>query len=121
MPNEPLMVFDKNLALESGGSGGSPMILGGQSSGGEPEAYLMRTDDPADAYLPLKALTRYSGLSVRTLRGYLTDPIRPLPYYRVGGKLLVRRSEFDAWVQGFRAEARASLDHIVDDVIDGVR
>lgn len=32
-----------------------------------------------DAYLPLKALAIYSGLSVRTLRGYLAHPAHALP------------------------------------------
>ena len=48
-----------------------------------------------DPYLTLRALSTYSGLSVRKLRDYLTDPVHPLPCYRLGGKVLVRRSEFD--------------------------
>jgi hypothetical protein len=66
-----------------------------------------------DAYLPLKKLSAYAGLSVRRLRDYLTDPARPLPFYRFGGKILVRRSDFDAWAAQFRcaddeSDARAS-------------
>jgi hypothetical protein len=57
---------------------------------------------PADAYLSLRALSSYAGLSVRWLRRSLTDVPSPLPHYRVGGKLLVRRSEFDAWMTQFR-------------------
>lgn len=34
---------------------------------------------PLDPYLSLKALSRYSALSVRALRGYLTDPTHPCP------------------------------------------
>jgi excisionase family DNA binding protein len=77
----------------------------------------------ADAgYMGLKALARYSGLSVRTLRGYLVDRVRPLPHYRVGGKLLVRRSEFDAWAAQFRvAREPASIDALVDDVVRALR
>ena len=55
-----------------------------------------------DGYLPLKALAPYSGLSVRTLREYLADRTRPLPHYRVGGKILVRQSDYDAWVAQFK-------------------
>ena len=54
----------------------------------------------AHAYLPLRALAAYSGLSVRTLRGYLSHSSHPLPHYRVGGNLLVQRSEFDDWMRG---------------------
>ena len=68
-----------------------------------------------DAYLPIRALTAYAGLSVRTLRSHLVHPVRPLPHYRVGGKVLVKRSEFDAWMYAFRRAAydqRAAADAI---------
>ena len=48
-----------------------------------------------DPYLSLVGLAGYSGLSVRKLRAHLADVMHPLPCYRVGGKILVRRSEFD--------------------------
>ncbi len=57
--------------------------------------------DLDDAYLPLRALARYAGLSVRTLRSYLVHGSSPLPHYRIGGRVLVRRSEFDAWAARF--------------------
>ena len=71
----------------------------------------------ADGYVPLKALAVYAGLSVRTLRDYLTDPIAPLPHYRIGGKILVRRSEFDAWAQRFRRVGSGTFDLVVDDLL----
>jgi hypothetical protein len=71
-----------------------------------------------DPWMSLEALSAYSGLSVRSLRGYLADPVNPLPHYRmkephviqgkdgkrrvVSGKILVRRSDFDKWMEGFR-------------------
>jgi Helix-turn-helix domain len=73
-----------------------------------------------DPFLPLKALAAYSGLSVRTLRGYLSDPIHPLPCYRIGSKILVRRSEFDAWIATYRAHGRADIDQVVADVLEGL-
>lgn len=66
-----------------------------------------------DPFLTLKALAAYSGISVRKLREYLEDPVRPLPHYRVGGKVLVRRSEFDAWIAHFRHVGREEVDRIV--------
>ena len=48
-----------------------------------------------DRYLSLRSLATYAGLSIRTLRGYLGRRHAPLPHYRIGGKILVRRSEFD--------------------------
>ena len=69
------------------------------------------------AYLPLRALAAYSGLSVRRLRDYLYDPVCPLPHFRIGGKILVRRSDFDAWALQFRGNVRASVDRVVDDLV----
>jgi len=70
-----------------------------------------------DPFLSLEALARYSGLSVRKLRDYLTDPAHPLPCYRPGGKILVRRSEFDAWVASYRQVGQPDVDRIVSDVL----
>jgi excisionase family DNA binding protein len=56
------------------------------------------TRDQDDRYLTLHDLAEYAGLSVRTLTRYLThEP--PLPHYKVGNRILVRRSEFDTWIQ----------------------
>ena len=73
-----------------------------------------------DAYLSLRMLSAYAGLSIRTLRDYLTHSAHPLPYYRVGGRVLVRRSEYDAWVTHFRARAAPTVDRVVDDVLRGL-
>ena len=74
-----------------------------------------------DPYMSLKALARYSDLSVRTLREHLADHTRPLPCYRVGGKILVRRSEFDAWIAGYRTVGRADVDRIVHEMLVDMR
>jgi len=62
---------------------------------------------PLDPFLPLRALASYSGLSVRKLRDYLDDAGHPLPCYRVGGKIVVRRSEFDGWIAAYRQRGGA--------------
>jgi hypothetical protein len=69
-----------------------------------------------DPFLPLRALASYSGLSVRKLRDYLEDLANPLPCYQVGGKILVRRSEFDGWIAIDRQHGRRDVDQIVNDV-----
>ena len=73
-----------------------------------------------DCYLPLRELSAYAGLSVRTLRGYLTHPSRPLPHYRIGGKILVRRSDFDAWATAFRTVATERLSALVAETLEGL-
>ena len=64
-----------------------------------------------DPFLSLKALAGYSSLSVRTLRHFIDElpPEQALPCYRLPGKLLVRRSEFDAWLEQYRSRGRPSL------------
>ena len=51
-----------------------------------------------DPFLSLKGLAGYASLSRRTLQDLINAPQDPLPSYRVGGKLLVRKSEFDRWM-----------------------
>ena len=70
-----------------------------------------------DPFLSLRALATYSGLGVRTLRGYLADPAHPLPHYRIGGKIVVRRSEYDAWAAQFKAVRNQSVEQVVAEVL----
>ena len=70
-----------------------------------------------DPYLSLTALAGYAGLSVRKLRAHLADVAHPLPCYRVGGKILIRRSEFDGWMAMFRQRGRIDVDRLVEDVV----
>jgi predicted DNA-binding transcriptional regulator AlpA len=76
---------------------------------------------PLDPFLSLRALATYSGLSRRKLRDYLTDPAHPLPCYRIGGKILVRRSEFDGWIAAYRQVGRVDVDQIVLQVMQGLQ
>ena len=75
----------------------------------------------ADPYLDLRGLAEYSTLSLRTLARHLGDPTRPLPHYKVRGKILVRRSEFDAWMQGFRRHPTVAVPRLVDEVLEKFR
>jgi len=75
---------------------------------------------PSDPYLTLKALADYSGLSVRKLRDMLKHPLHPLPYYRIDGKILVRRSEYDIWARQFRQMGHSDVDKIVADILSDI-
>jgi hypothetical protein len=70
-----------------------------------------------DPFLSLTGLAGYSGLSVRKLRTHLAHVAHPLPCYRVGGKILVRRSEFDAWIATYRQRGRVDVDRLVNEVV----
>ena len=76
---------------------------------------------PLDPYLSLRALAGYAGVSVRKLRALLDDAAHPLPCYRIGGKILVRRSEYDAWAIRYRHEGRGDVDRVVFDVLQSLR
>jgi excisionase family DNA binding protein len=71
--------------------------------------------------MPLKALSQYSGVSVRALRAYLKHPDHPLPCYRPGGKVLVKKSDFDAWLARFREAGASDVDAIVNDTLRELR
>ena len=76
---------------------------------------------PLDPYLSLRALAAYSECSVRWLRDRLSDLTHPLPCYRLpGGKILVRRSEFDAWLARYRQVGPADVDRIVSEALEGL-
>ncbi len=77
----------------------------------------VRTD--LDPYLSLKALSAHSGMSIRTLRKALNDPVHPLPHFRPGGKILIRRSDFDQWMTRFRQDG-SDLDALVSQIVKGV-
>jgi hypothetical protein len=74
-----------------------------------------------DPFLSLRALASYACVSVRKLREHLDDAIHPLPHYRIGGKIVVRRSEFDAWMTAYRRVGHADVGGIVDSVMRDLR
>jgi hypothetical protein len=64
----------------------------------------------------LDALSTYCSLSVCQLRRYIHDRRCPLPHSRVGrrGKILVRISDFDAWLEA-RHEGTKSAEQLLAD------
>ncbi len=74
-----------------------------------------------DSYLDLRALNAYSSISIPTLREHLKDPCTPLPHFKVKGKILIRKSEFDGWMNGFRADEAEKLEEIVESAINDLK
>lgn len=72
-----------------------------------------------DAYFPLKRLAAYAGICERQLRTYTTHPVHPLPVYRIGGRVLVRKSDYDAWALQFRQVPDSRVDALVQDALHG--
>lgn len=69
-------------------------------------------------FFTLQKLATYASCSVRWLRSRLVDAHNPLPHFKVGGKVLVKREEFDQWMAMHRMKRPA--DHVsglVDTVV----
>lgn len=76
----------------------------------------------APGYLDLQALATYSCTSVRWLRSRLVDRTCPLPCYRIEGKILVKREEFDQWIARHRApNGIDNLSELVNAVVEQVQ
>lgn len=70
-------------------------------------------------WLGLRELSVYADVSERTLRSWIRSPRDPLPATRIGGKVLVRRSEFDRFLERHQVQPLAAIDvgRIVDEVV----
>ncbi len=69
-------------------------------------------------WLGLKELTHYADISERTIRSWIYSPVDPLPAAKVCGKVLVRKSDFDAYLERYRIKPFEELK--VDDVLRDV-
>jgi len=75
---------------------------------------------PTDRYYDLKRLSEVSCLSVRTLRSHIKH--HGLPFFRVGGKILVFYPDFHRWMSEHRKEkvhpeSEAIADEILKDLL----
>lgn len=71
-----------------------------------------------DQYFDLKGLSVYSAISVGSLRDYIKTG---LPAFKVKGKILIKRSEFDQWISRYRINQAQDLNHLVDEVMDTMK
>ena len=77
----------------------------------------------AREWLGLRELSIYANVSERTLRAWIRSPRDPLPAARVCGKVLVRKSDFDYYMERHRIQPleALNLDRIVQDVVGAGR
>jgi excisionase family DNA binding protein len=73
----------------------------------------------APEWLDLKSLQKYACVSERTLREWIHQPTNPLPAVRVGTKILVKRSDFDRWLETHRIKS-VDVSGIVEEILGGV-
>ncbi|MGH9401513.1 MAG: helix-turn-helix domain-containing protein [Terriglobia bacterium] len=69
-------------------------------------------------WLGLRELSVYANVCERTLRLWIRSPRDPLPATKVRGKVLVRRSDFDRFLERHRVQPLAAVD--VDRILDEV-
>ena len=69
-------------------------------------------------YLDLRRLSTYCSVGVPTLREHLRRG--KLPFYKLRGKILVRRKDFDAYMERHRVDKREDLEELVEDAISSL-
>ncbi|MFX0201543.1 MAG: helix-turn-helix domain-containing protein, partial [Candidatus Hodarchaeota archaeon] len=63
-------------------------------------------------YMGLRELAVYSDLSISVLQGYIHEGI--LPCFKVKGKVFVKKSEFDSWIEGYRVNQKQNKEKHTD-------
>ena len=72
-------------------------------------------------WLGLRQLSRRAPYGERTIRSWIHSPVDPLPAVKVKGKILVRKSVFDDWLERHAIKPLESIDvdGIVQEVLKG--
>lgn len=68
-------------------------------------------------FFSVKELSEYSGICVRTLRDMLNASTNPIPAYRFGGSIKIKRSEFDEWAARTCRNDNDRVNRLVDEVV----
>jgi hypothetical protein len=74
-----------------------------------------------DQFFDLRGLSVYSCMSVSALRLYIKRPKGSLPCFKVKGKILVKRPEFDAWMERYRMNQAQDLKAIAQEALDKIK
>lgn len=82
------------------------------------QIFFMSNLPDTDRLLDLRSLSKHSSLGVPTLRDYLRS--EGLPHFKLKGKILIRLSEFDKWLESFRVDTKQDLDQLVNNVIESL-
>ena len=72
-----------------------------------------------DQYFDLKGLAVYSTLGISTLRNYIREG--KLCAYKVNGKILVKQSEFDKWIEGYQVSKKQDIEALADGVMQTLK
>lgn len=81
-------------------------------------------DTHSDEYFDFKGLSTHSKIGVSTLRYHVRE--NGLPCFRIPGKkgktgkILIKKSEFDGWMERFRGNDYLDPDTVANDVISSL-
>ena len=75
-----------------------------------------RLNNSSAEWMSMARLTEYADVSLRTLSEWIRDPVDPLPASQVGRKILVRRSDFDAFLQRHRRTPDTMVKELLDEL-----
>ena len=68
-------------------------------------------------FFSVKELAAYSGLGERTIRDRINAATNPIPCYRIGGAIRIKRSEFEQWMTQFCRVDNNRLDNLVNEIM----
>ena len=72
-----------------------------------------------EKYFDLRGSSAYSSIALPALRDYIKK--YNLPCFKVSGKILVQKSEFDQWLQRFQVRRNVNLSALVNEVLGYIR
>ncbi len=70
-----------------------------------------------DRYMDKRGAVEYTSLSLRNLEARLPE----IPHFRVGNKILFKKSELDRWLETHREGDSRNLDLIADEAVKDLR
>ena len=80
-----------------------------------PKEIVTATIALTDQYFDLQGLYVYSSIPVSTLRDYIRK--QNLPHFKACGKILVKRSEFDGWLETYRVNRSQNLKKLTNSIM----
>jgi hypothetical protein len=74
-------------------------------------------------WMDLKTIQQYACVSERTVRDWIHRPYNPLPAVQVEKKILIRRSQFDCWLESHPIQSANSIDinGIIEEVMKDMK
>jgi excisionase family DNA binding protein len=80
------------------------------------EGYAFSGESPP-GYLSVRDAARYRSLSVRTIRAMLARATSDaVPCWRVGRRVLIKKSELDAYLDNYRVSGRPGVSQALREV-----